>query len=103
MSLNSVQRYNTKMEFAQNIKLAGIEKVQIASDLGISMTKLDRILKLDQSSLNDPWILRNYLIKKIQKAGGEPAPFTALVGDWHDYWFLDSDIIDQGKITRGDF
>ncbi|TYC48346.1 DUF2316 family protein [Weissella muntiaci] len=100
MSLNSVQRENTKMEFAQNIRLAGIEKVQIASELGISMVKLDRILKLDQSSLNDPWILRNYLINKIQEVGEEPVPFTALVGDWHDYWFLDSDIIDQGKITR---
>ena len=40
----------------------------------------------------------NYLIDKVRKAGKTPTAFTALGGDYHVIWFLDSEYIDGGKI-----
>ncbi|WP_461212798.1 DUF2316 family protein [Lacticaseibacillus sp. GG6-2] len=102
MSLNPQQIADTIAEFDANLKLSGLTKQQVASDLHISLTKLEHLLNLTQQSLNDPWILRNYLIEKVQAAGKEPVPFTALRGDWHHYWFLDSGTIDRREFSYGD-
>lgn len=102
MSLNQQQITNTINELQANFERSGLTKDQVAKDLHISLSKLNRLMSLTQNSLNDPWILRNYLIDKVKGNGQEPIPFTALVGDWHRYWFLDSHAIDQRKITAGD-
>ncbi|MFC6171816.1 DUF2316 family protein [Loigolactobacillus jiayinensis] len=102
MSLNPQQVKNTINELQENFNRSGLTKEQVAADLHISLAKLERLFTLTQSSLNDPWILRNYLIEKVQANGQEPVAFTALVGDWHQYWFLNSRAIDQRKITAGD-
>ena len=63
MSLTLTQRNNTKKELQQNLALTGLSKEQVASDLNISVTKLDEILNLQVNSINNPWIVRNYLLK----------------------------------------
>ncbi|MFD1318384.1 DUF2316 family protein [Loigolactobacillus zhaoyuanensis] len=102
MSLNPQQVTNTINELQENFERSGLTKQQVATDLDISLTKLERLFTLTQSSLNDPLILRNYLIEKVEANGQQPVEFTALVGDWHQYWFLNSRVIDKRKITAGD-
>ncbi|WP_071130726.1 DUF2316 family protein [Enterococcus timonensis] len=102
MSLNSQQVKNTIDELHENFFRSGLTKEQVADDLNISLTKLDHLFSLTQNSLNDPWILRNYLIEKVEENGEESVEFTALVGDYHQYWFLNSNLIDQQQISAGD-
>lgn len=103
MSLNQTQIENTIKELRTNFELTGLTKEQVMADLNISALKFDNIMNLDQQALEDPWIMRNYLLKKVVAAGNEPIPFTALRGDYTKYSFLDSKIIDDGKISFGDF
>ncbi|WP_155287294.1 DUF2316 family protein [Lacticaseibacillus zhaodongensis] len=103
MSLNPQQMQNTRNELQANFERTGLSKEQVASDLHISMAKLDRLFSLDQQSLNDPWILRNYLLEKVAANGQDPVPFTALSGDWHRHWFLNSDLIDNRQMSAGDY
>lgn len=102
MSLNAQQMQATRDELQANFALTGLTKAQVADDLGISSTKLDHLFDLTQQSLNDPWILRNYLIEKVEADGKTPVPFTALSGDWHRYWFLNSAVIDRREMSAGD-
>jgi len=102
MSLNPQEMANTRQELQANFELTGLSKQQIANDLHISELKLNRLFSLTQQSLNDPWILRNYLIERVQEAGKTPVPFTALKGDWHRHWFLDANLIDNALMSPGD-
>ncbi|MCI1892252.1 DUF2316 family protein [Schleiferilactobacillus perolens] len=102
MSLTPTEIEATKQEYRQNMKLAGLSRQEISADLGVSEEKLERILNLHQRSLEDAWILRNYLLTKVEEAGEKPVPFTALKGDPADHWFLDADTIHHGKMTPGD-
>ena len=102
MSLNPQQRANTKHELQANFELTGLTKKEVASDLHISLFKLNHLFDLTQQSLSDPWILRNYLLEKVEAAGEQPIPFSALDGDWHRHWFLDVDAIDAARMTPGD-
>ncbi len=102
MSLNPLQIQHTKKELRKNFELTGLSKSEIANDLKISEVKLEKIFNLKQRTLEDPWILRNYLLEKVKKTGQQPVPFTALAGDWHRHWFLDSNLIDQRQMSEGD-
>ncbi|WP_048001036.1 DUF2316 family protein [Lactiplantibacillus herbarum] len=103
MSLNPQQMVATRQELQENFMLTGLSKEQVANDLQISMVKLERLFALTQQSLEDPWILRNYLIEKVEEAGQTPVPFTALRGDWHRHWFLNSNVIDRQAMSAGDY
>jgi len=102
MSLNPQQMAATRQELQKNFELTGLSKQQVAKDLQISPVKLERLFELAQRSLEDPWILRNYLIAKVEAVGKTPIPFTALSGDWHRHWFLNSDVIDRQQMSAGD-
>ncbi len=93
---------NTKDELQANFELTGLTAEQVAADLHISLTKLDHLMTLTQQSLNDPWILRNYLIEQVEATGQQPVPFTALRGDWHRHWFLNARAIDNRQMSAGD-
>lgn len=80
MSLNPLQMHNTKKELRKNFELTRLSKSEVATDLKISEVKLE----------------------KIEKAGQQPVPFTALSGDWHRHWFLNSNLIDQQQMSKGD-
>lgn len=99
---NPNQITDTINELQANFDLTGLTKEQIASDLDISLIKLDHLMTLTQQSLDDPWILRNYLIEKVELQGKHSVAFTALSGDWHRHWFLNSRAIDARKMSPGD-
>lgn len=102
MSLNPAQMAATRRELAANFALTGMTKEEVASALNISETKLDHLFTLTQTSLNDPWILRNYLLEQVAAQGKTPVPFSALRGDWHQYWLLDADAIDEKRMSPGE-
>ncbi|KRM72975.1 DUF2316 family protein [Lacticaseibacillus brantae] len=102
MTLNQQQLDNTRHELQANFELTGLTKAQVATDLGISEVKLAHLFDLTQQSLSDPWILRNYLLEKVQANGQNPIAFTALSGDWHRHWFLDTQAIDDAQMSAGD-
>ncbi|MBC1722688.1 DUF2316 family protein [Listeria seeligeri] len=101
MSLTKDQKIATKQELAENLALTNLTIAEVAAELNTSEAKIERILNLKQNSLNDGWIFRNYLLKKVAEKGLEQVPFTALGGDYHDYWFLDAGIIDAGILSKG--
>ncbi|KRO00772.1 DUF2316 family protein [Companilactobacillus kimchiensis] len=103
MSLNAQQMRDTRYELKKNFELTGLSKEQVASDLGISVVKLNRIFELEQNSLNDPFILRDYLLEKVTENDKTPVTFTAMGGDIHKYWFLDYGIVEQRRMTSGDY
>lgn len=103
MSLNPQQMADTKKELHENFIRSGLSKKKVATDLNISTSKLDHLFNLTQQSLEDPWILRNYLLEKVAENGETPVEFTALKGDWHQYWFLNSRLIDQLQMSSGDY
>ncbi|USR88216.1 DUF2316 family protein [Lactiplantibacillus pentosus] len=72
MSLNPQQMRATREELQVNFALTGLTKTQVATGLNISVTKLDHLFDLTQQSLEDPWILRNYLIDQVEAAGKTP-------------------------------
>ncbi|EAG5589708.1 TPA: DUF2316 family protein [Listeria monocytogenes] len=101
MTLSKEQIKATKSEFAENLALADLTIVEVAKELNTSQVKIERIFNLKQRSLNDGWILRNYLLRKVTEVGKTPVPFTALIGDYHGYWFLDGEEIDSGILSKG--
>ncbi|WP_338658357.1 DUF2316 family protein [Paraclostridium sordellii] len=98
MSLTKEQVKNTTKEFKQNLKLSELSLEEIAYDLKTDKFTIENIINLNVNAIEDPWILKNYLIDKIKKLGKEPIPFSALVGDYHNYWFLNSKKIDEKRI-----
>ncbi|HFQ5487074.1 TPA: DUF2316 family protein [Listeria monocytogenes] len=101
MTLSKEQIKATKSEFPENLALANLTIAEVAKELNTSEAKIERILNLKQRSLNDGWILRNYLLRKVAEVGKTPVPFTALSGDYHRYWFLDGEEIDSGILSIG--
>ncbi|HBI6121600.1 TPA: DUF2316 family protein [Listeria monocytogenes] len=101
MTLSKEQIKATKSEFAENLALANLTIAEVAKELNTSEVKIERILNLKQRSLNDGWILRNYLLRKVAEVGKTPVPFTALSGDYHRNWFLDGEEIDSGILSIG--
>lgn len=75
-----------------------MEIQEVAIDLGTTEEYIMQLLRLEPNRLEDTWILKNYLIDKVKKAGKKPTAFTALGGNYHFIWFLDSKYIDGGKI-----
>ncbi|HCA3995171.1 TPA: DUF2316 family protein, partial [Listeria monocytogenes] len=65
MTLSKEQIKATKSEFAENLALADLTIVEVAKELNTSQVKIERIFNLKQRSLNDGWILRNYLLRKV--------------------------------------
>lgn len=98
MSLSKQQKEDTRRELCENLERASVEIADIARDLGTSERYIGELLALEPRRLEDTWILRNYLLEAVRERGGEPVPFTALAGDWHNYWFLDGAYIDRGRI-----
>ena len=98
MSLSVKQIEDTRRELKENLDQSGVTVQEAASDLGTTQEYIMQLLRLEPKRLEDTWILKNYLIDKVIKAGKTPAAFTALGGDYHVIWFLDPEYIDGGKI-----
>ena len=98
MSLSAKQKEDTRSELKENLNKAGVSIQEVADDLGTTKEYIQQLLRLEPKRLEDTWILKNYLIDKVRKAGKPPTVFTALGGDYHVIWFLDSEYIDGKKI-----
>lgn len=90
MSLNFIERINTSKELRQNLKLSHLTIEHVVIDLNSSVQKINQILELDHVSPEDPWILKEYLSNKLQSQGIIGYLYSKLVGDFRDYWFLDT-------------
>ncbi|MBU5360172.1 DUF2316 family protein [Enterococcus raffinosus] len=98
MSLTPQQVHNTKKELQENFERTGLAIDQIAADLQTTTDVIKDTLALEVNQIEDPWVLKNYLEDMLEQQGIASVPFTALVGDYHRYWFLNSRRIDKKKI-----
>lgn len=98
MSLTREQEDNTRRELQENFEKSGVTIEQAAADLDTTPAYIRQLLRLEPVRHDHTWILRNYLLEKVRENGKTPTSFTALKGDAHDYWFLDGDYVDRGKI-----
>lgn len=99
MSLSVKQKEDTRRELKENLNKSGVTVQEAATGLSTTEEYIMQLLRLEPKRLEDTWILKNYLIDKVRKTGKTPTPFTALGGDYHVIWFLDSAYIDGGKIN----
>ena len=100
MSLNFIERINNSKELRQNLKLSHLTIEHVAIDLNTSVQKINQILELDHVSPEDPWILKEYLSNKLQSQGIIGYPYSKLVGDFRDYWFLDTKKIANQQLSK---
>ncbi|WP_163654101.1 DUF2316 family protein [Listeria sp. PSOL-1] len=95
MSLTFAQRQNTIQELKKSLEISGLTIAEVANQLDTHENNIHSILHLKTNSLEDPWILKEFLTTQIIKQGKMPVTFTALVGDFHHYPFLNSKKIEQ--------
>lgn len=98
MSLSRGQIASTIAELAENMRRLGVDADDVAAALGGTPAYAERVVHLHARNLEDPWVVRNWLLGLARGRGVELVPFTALVGDHHDYWFLDGGYIDRGRL-----
>ena len=98
MSLTAKQEEDTRRELRDNFEKAGVTIPQIAKELGTTESYIEQLFRLEPRRYEDTWILKNYLIDKVKEAGKTPTKFTALGGNHHIIWFLNSSYIDAGRI-----
>lgn len=98
MSLTAKQKEDTRRELRENLDESGLDVADVAIALGTTEEYIEQLLALEPRRLEDTWILRNHLLEAVEAKGNAPTEFTALVGDWHDYWFLDGGYIDGKRI-----
>ena len=99
MSLTLKQQDDTRKELKENFEKSGLTLSQIAADLAANEEYLERLIRLEPKQHEHTWILRNYLYEKVRQAGKTPTEFTALKGSNRNYWFLNADYIEKGKIN----
>lgn len=99
MSLTPDERAATINELSQNFDLAGVSLSQAADELHTTTDHLRQVLNLQVTRIEEPWILRNYLVSIILDQGKEPYPFSKLNGDPSRYPFLDDQFIQRGKLA----
>lgn len=98
MSLTRLQTQATRREFKINLSRSGRSLNQIATSLHTTPEVIAQCIAMQPEHIEDPWIVRNYLLDALAEQGLTPEPFTALVGDYHQYWFLDAARIERGII-----
>ena len=99
MSLTLAQEEATRHELAANLAKTHLTQAAVAQALDTTPKRIAEIMAFNPRRLEDPWIVRNYLLEQLQAQGVTPEPFTALVGDYHKYWFLDGNYIDRARIA----
>ena len=98
MSLTVKQQDDIRMELRENFEKSGLTIEAVATDLATTPSYIEQLLRLEPKSYDHTWILRNYLYEKVKEKGETPTEFTALKGSHRNYWFLNADVIERGKI-----
>lgn len=101
MSLSAKQRQATTEEFYENIQRLGSSFEEIAIDLETTPQHVKQVITLKTSILEEPWILRDYLLAELAKQEKTAVAFSALLGQAKDDWFLDQEKIQQGTLKEG--
>ncbi|WP_172188146.1 DUF2316 family protein [Lentilactobacillus kribbianus] len=99
MSLDATDMQATMNELKANFQLSGLSTEEASADLGISPKEFKSLMALRIDALEDVWILKDYLTEQVINNGEEPVEFSALTGDYHDYWYLNSRTIDDRLIS----
>ncbi|MCS9997225.1 DUF2316 family protein [Weissella confusa] len=84
----------------QNLTLSHLTIENVAADLNTFVQKINQILEPDHVVPEDPWILKEYLSNKLQNQGITDYPNSKLVGDFRDYWFLDTTKIGNQQLSK---
>lgn len=98
MSLSAKQMADTRHELMLAMKKAGQTIESLAAHYHTSQAYIHRVLDLNSGVLEDPWIVKEYLNDLITQQGGTPITFTALKGDYRNYWFLDVERIAKQQL-----
>ena len=98
MTLTFEEMERTSLELKSNFEKSGLTLEEAAADLKTSPEYIEQLLILNPKRIEDPWILRNYLIEVLNEKSIEITPFTVLVGNSDRVWFLDSEYINNGEI-----
>lgn len=95
MSLTVEQQIATKAELRAAMDLVGLSVEDLAQALQVTPAVIQASLELKGRAIENPWVLKEYLADQARAQGLEPIEISALRGDYHQYWFLDSRVIDE--------
>lgn len=98
MSLTAAQEDATRQELATNLSRSGLTTADLAKALGTTSTIIEQTMQLNARHIEDPWIIVTYLQQYMQAHQIDSVPYTALKGDYHQYWFLNARRIEKGRI-----
>ena len=98
MTLTDAQTKRTSEELKSNFKKTGLTVEEVARDLKTTPEYIEDLLELNPRRIEDPWILRNYLIDVLTEKSIEITPFSVLRVKSEKVWFLDSNYINNGEI-----
>lgn len=99
MSLTADEIAATIDELQRNFDLANVSLETAAADLHTTPVHLKQVLNLKVTRIEEPWILRNYLVRVILDHEKEPYPFSKLTGNPRRYQFLNHQFIQAGKLA----
>lgn len=83
----------------QNFERLGQPLTVVAQQLKTTPANITAILNLDDVAPEAPWILREYLNEALASAHQTAIPYSKLTGDYHQYWFLDSQRIERKQLN----
>lgn len=98
MSLTVAEHVATRTELQKKFAILNWPVERVAATLQTTKAHLQAVLALKPVSIEDPWVLNRFL-EEIRLAGREPVPFTVLVFNPKDYWFLKQRRIQNGVLT----
>lgn len=98
MSLTKTEQSATRQELRTNFELSGLSLEQVAAALQTTPAHVSDVMDLNVRHIEEPWILRNYLDQVIQDQGTTPEPYSRLVGEPSDYWFLNQHRVNAGVL-----
>lgn len=95
MSLDKNQRSITTNEFNQSLAQLHLTVAELSEFFQVTSDKIQSIIDMDERLPENVWILRNNLLERFKEQNITPIYFSQLQGDYHNYWFLDSQLIDR--------
>ena len=99
MVLTGDEAAATKQELQGNFDLSGITLEMAAVDLKSTPEHIQDVMNLKNCRIEEPWVLRNYLIKIILLQEKEPYSFSKLIGNPKRFKFLNNQFIDRGELA----
>lgn len=99
MSLNKQQKVDAIAEFDRAFAQLGVSSADAARALDTTPARIEQVARLRSRRIEEPWVLRNYLIGVAREAHVAVPRFSVLAGDFHRYWFLDAGFIERASLA----